>query len=84
MADEIRPSRIFMPRRVKRTSREDREENEERFRKKLAELSAEDQPEDRSGNAPAVPQPQGQADHDAEPEAPAGGPGVGRNLDLRT
>lgn len=84
MAEEIRPARVYVPRRVRRLSREDREENEEQFRKRLAELSAEEETESRRGNRPPEatppdePQQSGPADRDDEDEA------LGRNLDLRT
>lgn len=39
MADEIRPTSIPPARRVRPMAREDREENEERFQKKLAEFA---------------------------------------------
>jgi hypothetical protein len=79
MADEIRPVRISMPRRVGQVSRENREENDERFRKVLAEAGGEEKPaprrEDRRDASPPEQPPAGT---DQEP------PEVGRHLDLRT
>jgi hypothetical protein len=80
MTEEIRLPDITIPRRIRRVSPEDREENEERFRKKLAELTAEE--EDGEGHRRSPPQ-SGAAgaevvDEDEEQS------GVGRNLDLRT
>jgi hypothetical protein len=84
MTEDIRPSRISLPRRVRRVSPEDREENEERFRKKLAELAGGEESSDSSrepGQEP-VPEPEAadtqRADGDEEQSS------IGRNLDLRT
>ncbi|KPK66190.1 MAG: hypothetical protein AMK73_00870 [Planctomycetes bacterium SM23_32] len=81
MAEEIRPARIVLPRRVRQVSREDREENEERFRKKLAELTDEqertrDEHRDAHERAEAGDEP---PEHERD-----GDPKRGRNLDLRT
>ena len=79
MADEIRPARIFMPRRVGQVSRDNREENDERFRKVLAEAGSEEKPAPRREDPrDASPPEQPPAGTDPEP------PEVGRHLDLRT
>ncbi len=78
MADEIRPVRIPVPRRVREVSREDREENEERFRKKLAEaLEDEDKAAGDEGDA------RGRKPDEAGPEPDDDTP-LGHNIDLRT
>jgi len=77
MTDEIRPANIHRPRRVRPASRDDREENEERFRKKLAELVGveERQPDSRSSGEPDT----------GRDEVPARAPSdVGRHLDVQT
>ena len=79
MAEEIRPAKIFMTRRVGQVLREDREENDERFRKALAEAGGEEKP---------APRREDRRDASVPEEPPAGTdqepPEVGRHLDLRT
>jgi len=79
MTEEIRPVNIPRPRRVKALSREDREENEERFQKKLAELS---------GLSDKEPDADRDAEHQEQPpeeghsgKAP---PHMGTHLDVET
>jgi hypothetical protein len=85
MNDEIRASRISVPRQVRKVTPEDREENDERFRKALAGMT---QSEEGEGRADRKPQPAPQPPRADSPEA--GAPPdddqskLGRNLDLRT
>ncbi len=80
MTDEIRPTSIYRSRRVKPLSREDREENEERFEKKLAELSGLSDKEHDDADSDA-----GHDEERGHEEVPASAPShVGRHLDIET
>jgi len=83
MGDEIRPPSISVPRRVREVTREDREENEERFRKKLSELTQDTEAD--QGRAKRVPAPVDRPAEDATPaDADEAQSPLGRNIDLRT
>ncbi len=78
MTDEIRPAQLYRARRVRPLSREDREENEARFHKKLAEL-AEAADRRRHGEGQGQDSP---PDREHEPrQAPSH---MGRHLDIET
>jgi len=84
MAEEIRPVGIYRPRRLKPTAREDREENDQRFRNQLTQFGRDEQ----SGDD-AHPERDDASDVNAPAEADARTahippPNVGRNLDVRT
>lgn len=84
MADDIKPASVYRPPRVRRLAREQPDENEERFRKKLAELAATESP-GRNEKQPAAPperqpEPGGAAPTEQEDDRPE----RGRNLDVRT
>ncbi len=80
MADEIRPVGVPRARRVRSLSREDREENEERFQKKLAELTGAGEEEEQGS------EPEPHRDSGDPAEGPAGEPDAhrGRHLDVET
>jgi len=82
MAEEIKPAGIYRPHRVRPLSREDNDEDEERFHKKLAELVGERESEgERADSSPRrhAGADQAAAGDPADPE-----PERGRNLDVRT
>ncbi len=85
MNEDIRPSRISVPRQVRRVTPEDREENDQRFRRALASMDQAEGSEDGEGTAPRTGS--GSAGPDGRPDDAASDgarPGIGRNLDLRT
>lgn len=85
MSDEIRPVGLNRPRRIRPLSREDREENEERFRKKLAELTGLEQETDASPKDRSEEQQADDTPHDAATAAPAKDAlQTGRHLDVET
>jgi hypothetical protein len=77
MTDEIRPTRIPVPHRIRHVSREDREDNEEPFRKKLVEALKDDGDDSRS------PERKDHGAEEREPEPDEETP-LGHNIDLRT
>jgi hypothetical protein len=85
MNDEIRASRISVPRQVRKVTPEDRDENDERFRKALASMEQSEEGEAGKGRKP---QPGAQPPQADGPEAGAASGDdqskLGRNLDLRT
>lgn len=78
MSEEIRPAQIYRSRRVKPLSREDREENEERFRRKLAELN---EAEERGAGSGRQQETSGDDAEERRRGAPAH---MGRHLDVET
>jgi len=78
VSDEIRPTEIYRSRRVKPLSREHREENEERFRKQLAELDGTDEQGAGSGGEQETTGHGGQESHRGAPAH------MGRHLDVET
>ncbi len=80
MAEELKPVSFYRPGRLRPVNREDREENEQRFHKKLSELADEqgEHPDGEAGQDDRQPAEQKQA---TPPETP---PGVGGNLDVST
>jgi hypothetical protein len=84
MTEDLRPSRISLPRRVRRVSPEDREENEERFRKKLAELAGEEESGRSSRQPRQQPVPGSETEDTQRVDEDDEHPSIGRNLDLRT
>ena len=84
MTPKLRPTSVYRPNRLRPVARQDREENDGRFRKKLGELVDEerggDQPRRNAnpqGAAPGRPVQEVPDDDQAEPS-------VGRNIDVRT
>ncbi len=84
MTEEIRPSSIFRPRRVRPLPRDGRKENDKPFRKKLADLAKEDQAEPRASAHRSPPEPEQEAQEADTDENSDDDPGIGRNLDIRT
>jgi hypothetical protein len=82
MAEEIKPANIYRPHRVRPLSREDNDEDEERFHKKLAELVGE--PEADEQGADSSPRRQTDSDQAAADDRTGPEPECGRNLDVRT
>ena len=82
MAEEIKPAGIYRPHRVRRLSREDSDEDQERFHKKLAELVGERESEEE--RADSSPRRQTGSDQAAAGDSPDPEPERGRNLDVRT
>ena len=81
MNEELRTPRVSVPRQVTQVTPEDREENDEPFRKKLAELTRDEDGGEEGKGRPATAAPHLEAaPADDEDEAPK----LGRNLDLRT
>jgi hypothetical protein len=84
MTSKLKPTRIYRPGHLRPVSREGREENDGRFRKKLAELVADEHGDDQPRpDAKARIQEPEQAAKEAWNDDEAD-PSVGRNIDVRT
>ena len=93
MSEEIRPTHIEQPRRVRSLSRDEREErgeNRDRFTRDLATLAREDTAGKRHAPHPGPVAEEPAPDTEAElplaeePEDDASRPCLGRNLDITT
>jgi hypothetical protein len=93
MSEEIRPTHIEQPRRVRSLSRDEREErgeNRDRFTHDLATLAREETAGKRHAPHPTPVAEEPATDAETElplaegPEDDASRPGLGRNLDITT
>ena len=80
MGERIKRLNLLRTRRVRNVSREGRQDDDERFSKKLAELRQEAEAHGRRD--PTDSAEEGAPDDEAPPDADAGS--IGRNLDLST
>ena len=82
MGEDIKLTSVFRTRRLRPVSREDRQDDEERFSKKLAELreEAEENSRARRDHAQSAPT----ADETDQPPPADEDGGTGQHLDLRT
>ena len=84
MTEDIKPVPIYRPHHLKPLPRQAREENNERFRKQLAELAdghgEEPEAENKRNRPTPIPEEQPHASDGPTDEGPA----VGRNLDMST
>ena len=84
MGENIKLTGIFRTRRVNPASREDRQDDKERFRKKLAELREEAEENSRSRRDRSLPAPRPPAEQEDQPPEPDADGTTGHHLDLRT
>jgi hypothetical protein len=84
MSEDIKPVHIYRPHHLRPLSRQVREENNERFRKQLAELAERDGEESEAGKKRNRPMPKPQEQPPATENKTQEGSAVGRNLDMST
>ena len=84
MGEDIKLRGVFRTRRVNPASREDRQDDKERFRKKLAELREEAEENSRAHRDRSRPARVHSADQEDAPTEPDADGKTGHHIDLRT